>query len=122
MTTVAQPNSLPGGPRWEIAHLSPNQGTWTVEDYLALNTHQLVELSDGVLEVLPLPTEEHQLIVAFLYEKVKAFVAPQGLGKVLFAPLSVQLWEEKFRQPDVIFMLAENAGRRSNDVLSQTCL
>jgi Uma2 family endonuclease len=72
--------------------------------------------------VLPLPTEEHQLIVAFLYEKVKAFVAPQGLGKVLFAPLSVQLWEEKFRQPDVIFMLAENAGRRSNDVLSQTCL
>jgi len=61
-----------------------------------------------------MPTEQHQLIVAFLYEVVKAFVVPRKLGKVLFAPFRVRLWESKFREPDLVFLLARHADRRGN--------
>lgn len=57
-----------GDPTWEVALLFPSQGEWSVADYLALNTNHLVELSDGRLEVLAMPTEQHQLIAAFLYD------------------------------------------------------
>jgi Uma2 family endonuclease len=87
---------------------------WTADDYLALNTSHLVEFSDGVLEVLPMPTEKHQLIVLFLYRALFAFVAQGKLGTVLTAPLRVKLWEGKFREPDVVFMLASHAQRRGN--------
>ena len=103
-----------GDPTWEIAHLFPNQGAWSVGDYLALDTNHIVELSEGRLEVLPMPTEEHQLIVAFLYEVIKSFVTAGSLGKVLFAPLRIQLWEGKFREPDVVFLFAKHAARRGD--------
>ena len=103
-----------GDPTWEVAHLFPSQGAWSVADYLALNTNHLVELSEGRLAVLAMPTEWHQLIVAFLYEALKTFVAASGLGKVLFAPLRVQLWEGKFREPDLVFLFERNAAKRGD--------
>ena len=114
MSTVDQRTSLRGDPTWEIAELFPNQGAWSVCDYLALNTNHLVEFSDGELEVLPMPTEDHQLIVAFLYEMLKRFISPQKLGTALFAPLRVELREGKYREPDIVFMLAEHDDRRGN--------
>jgi len=114
MATVDDRTSTPGGPTWEIAHLFPNQGAWTVDEYLAMDTNHLVEFSEGTLEVLPMPTEEHQLIVAFLFEMLKTFIAPRKLGTVVFAPLRVQLWEGKFREPDIVFLLAEHADRRGD--------
>jgi Uma2 family endonuclease len=54
------------------------------------------------------------MIVAFLYDSVKAYVAPRRLGKVLFSPLKVRLWEGKFREPDIVFMRAEHADRRGD--------
>ena len=112
MSTIEQRTSSRGGPTWEIATLFPNQGSWAVSDYLALNTNRLVEFADGQLEVLPMPTEDHQLIVAFLYEMLTRFVSPQRLGTALFAPLRVQLREGKFREPDIVFMLTEHNDRR----------
>jgi Uma2 family endonuclease len=103
-----------GVPTWEVAHLFPNQGAWSVADYLALDTNRLVELSEGRLEVLAMPTEQHQLIVALLYDALKAFVRPRALGKVLFAPLRIQLWEGRFREPDLVFLLQENAAKRGD--------
>lgn len=32
-----------GDPTWEVAHLFPSQGAWSVADYLALDTNHLVE-------------------------------------------------------------------------------
>src|SRR5207237_10469473 len=61
------PLSGPGEPTWEVARFYPLQGEWTEADYLALPTNQLVELSDGRLEFLPMPKHFHQMIVAFLY-------------------------------------------------------
>lgn len=106
--------SRAGEPTWEVAHLFPTQGTWSVADYLALDTNHLVELSDGRLEVLPMPTERHQVIVASLYDALRAFVVARGLGRVLFAPLRIELWEGKFREPDLVFLLAEHADRRGD--------
>ena len=103
-----------GDPTWEVAYLFPSQGMWSVADYLALNTNHLVELSEGRLEVLAMPTERHQLIAAFLYEALKTFVAASGLGKVLFAPLRVELWEGKFREPDLVFLFERNAAKRGD--------
>src|SRR5436190_4021785 len=89
-------------PAWEIVSLFPSQGDWTEEDYLALNTNHLVEFVDGRIEVLPMPTEEHQSIIAYLYELVAGFVRPRHLGKVLFAGLRVKLRSGLFREPDVV--------------------
>jgi Uma2 family endonuclease len=101
-----------GEPAWEVAHLFPLQGDWSECDYLALNTNHLIELSDGQLEVLPMPTELHQLVVLFLYEALANFVRPKNLGIVLVAGLPVRLWEGRIREPDVVFLRAKNTHLR----------
>jgi Uma2 family endonuclease len=98
-------------PTWEVAYLFPTQGNWSEEDYLALNAHQLVEFSHGFLEVLPMPTTSHQLLVVYLYRPVLGFTTGRDLGTVLVAPLRVRLWRGKFREPDVLFMSKGHADR-----------
>jgi len=101
-------------PTWDVARLFPDQGQWSEEEYLALDTNKLVEFSHGQLEVPPMPTERHQDIVFFLAQMLAIFVNARRLGKVLPASLRVQLWPGKIREPDVVFMSAANAHRRSN--------
>lgn len=115
MASVSLSNSAIKGspePAWEVATLFPAQGQWTEEEYLMLPGNHLVELSDGAIEVLAMPTEAHQSIVAFLHALLQAFVLPRRLGKALFSPLPVRLWPGKMREPDIVFMLAANASRR----------
>jgi Uma2 family endonuclease len=88
------------------------RGEWTEEDYLRLPSNRGVELSDGCLEFLPMPSELHQLLVALLYEALVAFVRPRRLGLVLFSGIPVQLWSQKMREPDVVFMHRDHASRR----------
>jgi Uma2 family endonuclease len=100
-------------PAWDIARLFPPQGQWSEEDYFALDTNRLVEFSDGFIEVLPMHTTLHQLIAVFLLDAIRAFaksVTPK-LGTTLIASVPVRLWNNKFREPDIIFMLAEHASR-----------
>ena len=99
---------------WEIAQLFPAQGHWSEEEYLALDTNHLIELSHGQLEVLPMPTQSHQLLVIALFELLRNFVRKEELGTVLLAPMRVQLWPGKFREPDILFMTAQNDDRRSD--------
>jgi Uma2 family endonuclease len=107
-------NGRPDEPTWKIALLFPNQGQWSEADYLALDTNHLVELSDGRLEVLSMPTTSNQWIVLYLYELLKAFAYPH-LGLVLTAPLRVRLWPGKFREPDVVFMTKDHRDRVQED-------
>ncbi len=113
-TAKSIPSPFTGEPTWDIARLFPLQGHWTVDEYLSLNGNYLTEYSDGHLEVLTMPTELHQLIVAYLYSVLAAFVQKTQAGKARFAPLRVQLYPGKFREPDIVFMLARNAAKRHN--------
>jgi len=99
-------------PAWDVSLLFPAQGSWSEEDYLNLPGTRLTEFDQGRIEVLDMPSELHQLIVAFLYRTLSDFVHQHGLGIVLFAPLPVRLWEGKMREPDILFMHREHADRR----------
>ena len=99
-------------PTWDVAHLFPRQGTWSEEEYLALPTNRLVEYSHGNLEVLPMPTPLHQMIVALLVRRLQAFIEQHMPGAlVLFAPVPVRLWSGKYREPDVLLLLPEHRDR-----------
>jgi hypothetical protein len=87
-----RPVSREGEPAWDIALLYPNQGHWSEAEYLALNTNRMVELSDGCLEVLPMPTLLHQFIVEFFFTVLKAHVTVHVPGgRVVFPPVPVRL-------------------------------
>lgn len=101
-------------PAWEVARLFPDQGAWSEEEYFALPNDGLVEFSCGRIEVLAMPSELHQLIVACLYRMLIRFLGDSDLGTVLFAPLRVQLWPGKYREPDLVFMFKQHADRRSD--------
>src|SRR5947209_2304224 len=76
------------------------QGLWTEAQYLKLTdqTNHLLEFTDGVIEVLPMPTREHQRLSAYLYRSFFAVVQALG-GILLYAPLRVQIRAGKFREP-----------------------
>ena len=94
-----------GNPPWEVATLFPLQGEWTEEDYLELesSTKRMIELVDGCLEVLPMPTNAHQFILRFLFRVFDSFVVAHELGEVLFAPLPVRFDKKNYREPDLIY-------------------
>jgi Uma2 family endonuclease len=103
-------------PTWEIAYLFPAQGTWTEEDYFNLDGawegFPRVELSHGRLEVLPMPTELHQIIILVLLRLLDGFTAKYAPGLVLPPGMRMKLKSGKFREPDLVYMKAENAHRR----------
>src|SRR5688572_24041054 len=105
------PTNLAGEPTWDIARLFPNQGMWSEEEYLELKGNRLIEFSHGYLDFLPMPTTTHQLIVVYLYRTLAAFVEPRKLGLPLIAPLRVRIVPGKYREPDIVFMLAAHAAR-----------
>ncbi len=93
-----------GEPAWDLALMYPLQGSWSVEDYLRLNTSLLVEYTDGFVRVLPMPSILHQWIVRFLFEIINAYVSDHRLGEVFFAPLPVALGPTVYREPDLIYV------------------
>jgi Uma2 family endonuclease len=114
---VALPKMKRGQPAWGAALLFPRQGAWTEEDYFALegSDKRLKELCDGWLEVLPMPSTQHQRILRFLFMAVERYLAESHAGgEVLFAPLPVRLWPGTVREPDLIY-LSEERARRTGD-------
>jgi Uma2 family endonuclease len=97
-----------GEPAWRIALFYPEQGSWSEDEYLSLEGGPLVEFEYGFVEVLDLPTKEHQRIVQFLFILLRAFACENTRGEVFVAPLPVRLRPGKFREPDVVFV---DAGR-----------
>ncbi len=89
-----------------LADLLPAQGEWTADDYLWLtrNTRRLIELADGWIEELPMPTDTHQRIIGYLYRTFFEMLTPRG-SLVRFSGLKVRLAEQRFREPDVLVLL-----------------
>ena len=118
MTTASRTTSgrpAEGEPAWDVAKLFPAQGSWSVQEYLDLKGNRLIEFSNGFIEVLTMPTMRHQLIVLFLSDVFRAFLARGNLGRLLVAPFRVRLWPDKFREPDVMIMRSEHANRMGEE-------
>ncbi len=95
-----------------VLSLDPLQGHWTVEQYLLLSnqTNRLLEYTDGLIEVLPMPTKRHQAISLFLLLSLLAFVRPRG-GAVYYAPLRIEVRPGKFREPDLLLVTSADDPR-----------
>lgn len=120
---VASPPRLrlqtPRGPRKRRAarpisgvHSWLKSGAWTEKGYFALpDTNHFVELSDGNLLVLPIPTLAHMRATRELFRRLDRWNDRHQAGEVLFAPYPIRLWEEKIREPDIVFYLNEHRDR-----------
>lgn len=99
-----------------VLSLDPLQGHWTEDQYLLLSnqTNRLLEYTDGSIEVLPMPTDKHQVILEYVFLALRAVVNALG-GKVLFAPLRVQVRPGKYREPDLLMVLDASDPRRQNE-------
>lgn len=98
-----------------VVSLNPLQGHWTEEQYLLVTdqTKRLLEYTDGYIEVLPMPTQEHQDISQFLFLALLVFLQRIG-GKVYYAPLRLRVRTRKFREPDLLLVRDANDPRRQN--------
>jgi len=81
------------------------QGTYTLEDYLALPDDQRVELIDGIIYDMGAPTSPHQLIGGEVYRQISNYIRERKDSCVPFiAPTDVQLDcdNRTIVQPDVM--------------------
>lgn len=118
MSTADYVNTdLPASQAWKdlLEDLLPRQGEWSEEEYLVLTEHtrRLVEFTDGFLEALPVPTDKHQSLLAFLFLAFYQCVTPMG-GKVQFAALRLRIRPGKYREPDLLLLLSASDPRRQN--------
>ncbi|MCR9291704.1 MAG: Uma2 family endonuclease [bacterium] len=101
--------SANGEPAWEAAYMLPPQGSWTEEDFLKFHSNRMAELVDGRLEILPMPNWLHQLILELLFDKLRDHLRLVNCGgKVLMAPLPTRLFARTIREPDLLYVKAEN--------------
>jgi Uma2 family endonuclease len=105
-----------GEPVYRVAEFLPAQGSWTPEQFLRLNDDEgRIELVDGRLEFPPVPTEDHQAVLENLFDRLRDFVRPRGLGTVRSAGIRVRTTARSIREPDVAFMRREHDHRRHNE-------
>jgi Uma2 family endonuclease len=118
MSILSSSQSLEADYVWEVATLFPQQGEWSESEYLELTDHssRRIEFTDGRLEFLPMPTEIHQELTAFLYRVLYQFVNQRSAGKVHFSGLRVRIRPGKVREPDVIFLHRDHFHARHNRV------
>jgi len=92
------------------------QGLWSVAQYLKLTnqTNRLIEFTDGVIEVLPMPTKYHLEISKVLFLALLAVMQRIG-GDVFYAPLRVEVRPGKFREPDVLLVLDKDDPRAQDE-------
>lgn len=94
-----------GSPIWALARLFPPQGSWSSDEYLQLDAGRLVEFDSGNVEILELPSPEHQRLVLLIYLWLFAWSQQRSdPGEVFVAPLPIRLWAEKYREPDVVWL------------------
>ena len=98
-----------------LRDILPRQGRWNDEAYLWLTDHsrRLIELTDGRIEELPLPTFTHQAVLLFLYRLFHDFLAPRG-GVAMVSALRMRIREGKFREPDLL-LLRDRSDPRCQD-------
>ena len=90
----------------------PAQGQWTYKEYANLpDNGDRYEVMDGVLLVLPTPTTVHQNVLIWLLFYLTQRVDLTGLGRVLIAPLDVELAPNRVVQPDLLVVLNKGIAK-----------
>jgi Uma2 family endonuclease len=116
-TSAPTSTDLPSNQEWKdlLEDILPSQGTWSEEEHLVLTDHRnrLFEFTDGFLEVLPMPTDEHQMLLKFLFLAFFEFFEARS-GNVLFEPSRMRVRPGKFRGPDMLLLQSANDPRRQN--------
>ena len=117
LSTVTIPvrPSRRGEPLWELLELFPEQGEWSEEAYLRLNTNRLVEFNDGCIEVLPMPDALHQLLAWLLTTALNTLKIDGDVGVAIPAPFKLKGPNRKWREPDVSYLLPKNRHRYRRD-------
>lgn len=113
----AIPRSKRGDWTWELVTEFPQQGEWTVEEYLARAFEGLVEYVDGTLEFLPMVTPVHQDIQMFLYHLLLAAVSGKPNLRVYPAPLRLLISPQRHREPDLMLVSPEHVPNRQRPVI-----
>ena len=92
-----------------------NKKRWTEKEYLALETNHLIEFVNGALEILPMPDFLHQSIARKLANLFEAYSESAKPGFVVCAPFRMKVAGRKYREPDVIYLFNEHAGKFANE-------
>ena len=118
--TITEPAAIAPEPRPRalaslLCDLLPSQGSWSDDAYLWLTDHgnRPVELTDGQLQELPMPTDTHQSVLLCLYNLLHAWLGPRG-GVVMVPALRMRIREGKFREPDLLVLRDRSDPRRQD--------
>jgi Uma2 family endonuclease len=116
MSTIPEPPVQEPEYAWELATLYPVQGAWTEGDYLALTdeANRRIELANGRVEFLPMPTETHEALVRFIFLALYQFVDARKLGEVYANGIRIHVRPNVFRLPDVVFLHKDRFHLRHN--------
>ncbi|QDT35699.1 Uma2 family endonuclease [Stratiformator vulcanicus] len=112
----------PGEPAYFIAEFWPDQGRWSEEAYFRLPKQQGVELVDGRLEMLAVPTTTHQRLMKWVFRLLMISVDDRGLGETFPAGLRVRIRAGNVREPDVVVVLNRRPGADENRALNHADL
>lgn len=105
MTTITQPLlTLRPKPAWVAARPLAEHSDWSEDEYLAYDGNRLVEFLEGTVEVLPMPSFAHQLILQRLFRLLDDWVLAHELGTVVVAPFPVRVFAKRYREPDIALL------------------
>ena len=119
VAATTEPTPAPPGSQDALSSLLcdvlPSQGRWGDREYLWLTDHtnRLIELTDGHVQELPMPTDTHQAVLLVLYLLLHDYLKPRG-GVVRVAALRMRVRAGTFREPDVL-LLRDRADPRRQD-------
>jgi len=99
--TIPVRRSRSGEPAWELLDRLPCQGDWTEFDFRRIDAAG-TELTDGTIEVLPVPTWVHQTIALILCNLLNAL---GGSGRAVMSPFKLRVRRGRWREPDVAYLL-----------------
>ena len=94
----------------------PEKDRYTYDDYRQLPEGAPYELIRGHLAMSPSPSPRHQIVQANLFFALSRFVRANQAGRVVSAPIDVQLADTSVVQPDLLYMRRDrldHIGERS---------
>src|SRR2546422_2412030 len=97
----------------ELAYELLNEPAWSEEAYLVFSQafNRPMELSDGRLVILPMPSLTHQRIIRQFVLRAQKWLAEGQRGELLFAAHPIRLWPGKYRETDAMIWLSEHKDR-----------